>query len=96
MTGLEPGFAALCGLEEAVRRMTTLPAQAFGLHDRGVLRVGAYADIAVFDPQLFADTATYAQPHQFADGMRHVIVNGTLSFSEGRFTGARGGRFLER
>jgi N-acyl-D-amino-acid deacylase len=96
MTGLEPGFAALCGLEEAVRRMTTLPAQAFGLRDRGVLRVGAYADIAVFDFQHFTDAATYAQPHQFAYGMRHVIVNGALSFFEGRFTGARGGRFLER
>jgi len=96
MTGHEPGFAALSGLEEAVRRMTTLPAQAFGLRDRGVLRVGAYADIAVFDFQHFTDAATYAQPHQFAHGMRHVIVNGALSFFEGRFTGARGGRFLER
>ncbi len=96
MTGGEPGFAALCGLEEAVRRMTALPAQAFGLRDRGVLRAGAYADLAVFDPKSFTDSATYAQPHQFAHGMRHVIVNGALSFSEGHFTGVRRGRFLER
>jgi len=96
LTGREPDFAALSEPEEAVRRMTTLPAQAFGLRDRGVLRVGAYADIAVFDPRHFTDAATYAQPHQFAHGMRYVIVNGTLSFSGGRFTGARGGRFLER
>jgi N-acyl-D-amino-acid deacylase len=96
MTGGEPGFAALCGLEEAVRRMTELPAQAFGLRDRGVLRAGAYADLAVFDPKSFTDSATYAQPHQFAHGMRHVIVNGACSYSEGTFTGARRGRFLER
>jgi len=96
MTGGEPGFAALCGLEEAVRRMTELPAQAFGLRDRGVLRAGAYADLAVFDPKSFTDSATYAQPHQFAHGMRHVIVNGACSYSEGTFTGVRRGRFLER
>ncbi|HRR34810.1 MAG TPA: D-aminoacylase [Kiritimatiellia bacterium] len=96
MTGLVPGFAALCGIEEAVRRMTALPAQVFGLRGRGVLRVGAFADIVVFDPQLFTDSATYAQPHQFAQGMRHVIVNGALAYSEGTFTGIRRGRFLER
>jgi N-acyl-D-amino-acid deacylase len=96
MTGGEPGFAALCGLEEAVRRMTALPAQMFGLRDRGVLHAGAYADLAVFDPKSFTDTATYAQPHRFASGMRHVIVNGALSYSEGRFTGTRRGRFLDR
>jgi N-acyl-D-amino-acid deacylase len=96
MTGGEPGFAALCGLEEAVRRMTALPAQMFGLRDRGVLHAGAYADLAVFDPKSFTDTATYAQPHRFASGMRHVIVNGALSYSEGRFTGTRWGRFLDR
>ncbi len=96
MTGGEPGFAALCGLEEAVRRMTALPAQVFGLHDRGVLRTGAYADLAVFDPKSFTDTATYAQPHRFASGMHHVIVNGALAYSEGHFTGQRGGRFLDR
>lgn len=96
MTGGEPGFAALCGLEEAVRRMTALPAQMFGLRDRGVLHAGAYADLAVFDPKSFTDTATYAQPHRFASGMRHVIVNGALSYSEGRFTSTRRGRFLDR
>jgi len=96
MTGGEPDFAALCGLEEAVRRMTALPAQVFGLHDRGVLRAGTYADLTVFDPKNFTDTATYGQPHRFASGMRHVIVNGALSYSEGHFTGQRRGRFLDR
>ena len=96
MTGRVEGFAALCGLEEAVRRMTSLPAQTFGIRDRGVLKAGAFADIAVFDETAFCDTATYAQPHQFATGMRQVIVNGAVSFDNGRFTGERRGQFLER
>jgi len=96
MTGRVEGFATLCGLEEAVRRMTSLPATTFGIRDRGVLKVGAYADIAVFDEALFCDKATYAQPHQFAVGMRQVIVNGAVSFDNGRFTGERRGWFLER
>ncbi len=95
MTGGEPGFEALCVIEEAVHRMTALPARAFNLRDRGVLRTGAFADLAVFDPHTFTDAATYAQPHRFSTGMRHVIVNGALSYSEGTFTGMRRGRFLE-
>ena len=96
MTGREEGFSKICGLEEAVRRMTGLPAQTFGIRDRGVLREGAFADIAVFDEDTFRDTATYATPHRFAEGLRHVVVNGAVSYSEGRFTGVRRGRFLER
>ena len=96
MTGRVEGFAKLCGFEEAVRRMTSLPAQTFGIRDRGVLKAGAYADITVFDEAAFCDTATYAQPHQFATGMRQVIVNGAVSFDSGRFTGERRGQFLER
>jgi N-acyl-D-amino-acid deacylase len=96
LTGREPGFARICGLEEAVRRMTELPAQTFGLRGRGVLREGAFADIAVFDEEAFRDTATYEKPHQFAAGLRHVVVNGAVSYSDGRFTGVRRGRFLER
>lgn len=96
MTGRVEGFAALCRLEEAVRRMTSLPAQTFGIRDRGALKAGAYADITVFDEMAFCDTATYAQPHQFATGLRQVIVNGAVSYDSGRFTGERRGRFLER
>jgi N-acyl-D-amino-acid deacylase len=96
LTGRVEGFVKICGLEEAVRRMTSLPARTFGLRGRGVLREGAFADIAVFDEERFRDTATYEKPHRFAEGMRHVVVNGALSYSEGRFTGARRGRFLER
>jgi N-acyl-D-amino-acid deacylase len=96
MTGRVEGFARLCGLEEAVRRMTGLPAQTFGLRGRGVLAADAFADIAVFDEQAFCDTATYARPHLFAAGLRQTIVNGAVSFDNGAFTGQRRGRFLTR
>ena len=96
MTGRVEGFEKVCGLEEAVRRMTGLPAATFGLRGRGVLRAGAFADLAVFDEAAFCDTATYARPHQFSLGLRYVLVNGALSYDSGRFTGERRGRFLER
>ena len=96
LTGRVEGFAKICGLEEAVRRMTSLPAHTFGLRDRGELKAGAFADIVVFDDAEFSEIATYAQPHQFATGVRQVIVNGAVSFDGGRFTGERRGRFLTR
>jgi N-acyl-D-aspartate/D-glutamate deacylase len=96
MAGRLEGFEKVCGLEEAVRRLTGLPAAAFGISGRGALRPGAYADVAVFDEAAFCDHATYARPHQFATGMRYVFVNGALSYDGGRFTGERRGRFLER
>ncbi len=96
LTGRVEGVAKICGLEEAVRRMTGLPAQTFGITDRGVLTVGAFADIVVFDEGKFCDVATYARPHQFAAGVRQTIVNGAVSFHKGRFTGQRRGRFLTR
>ena len=96
MTGHLAGREQVCGLEEAVRRMTGLTAETFGIRARGVIRPGAYADLAVFDEAAFCDAATYARPHQFAAGMRYVIVNGAVSYEEGRFTGERRGRFLER
>jgi len=94
MTGREDGFERICGLEEAVRRMTALPAAAFGIRDRGEVRSGAFADIVVFSETEFKDTATYAAPHSFCKGVRQVIVNGALSFDNGKFTGERNGRFL--
>ncbi len=96
MTGRVEGSGALCGLEEAVRRMTGLPARTFGIRDRGVLAAGAFADIVVFDEAAFCDTATYAQPHRFAAGVRQTVVNGAVSFDRGVFTGVRRGRFLTR
>ncbi|MEI6645946.1 MAG: D-aminoacylase [bacterium] len=83
-------------LEETIQRMTNLPATAFGIRDRGILRVGAYADIVVFRREIFKDIATYAAPHQFSTGINHVFVNGSHPYHEGQFTGQRRGRFLTR
>jgi N-acyl-D-amino-acid deacylase len=84
------------GLEDAVHRMTGRSARCFGLVDRGVLRVGARADICVFDPGAVRDAATYEDPTRPAVGIRHVLVNGTLALLDGMPTGARPGRVLRR
>ncbi len=83
-------------LEDAVRKLSGEPAQRFGLRDRGSIHTGAYADLAIFDPQRFSDNGTMAQPNQLASGMQHVLVNGVLTWTAGRETGARGGRVLKR
>ena len=83
-------------LEQAVRGMTSLPAQVFGFTDRGELRVGALADVVIFDPAKVQDRATYQDPHQLADGMDWVMVNGQIARREGEYTGARAGRVLRR
>jgi N-acyl-D-amino-acid deacylase len=85
----------LMPLPEAIRRCTSLPADAFGLNGRGRLVVGAFADVVVFEPAVIRDHATYAKPHQFATGVRQVVVNGRLSYDRGRFTGNRGGRLVQ-
>lgn len=82
-------------LPEAVRKMTSLPASHFRLRDRGVLAAGAFADIVVFDPAGICDTSTYENPHQLARGIAAVIVNGVLTLDRGRYSGKRGGQFLE-
>jgi N-acyl-D-amino-acid deacylase len=84
------------GLEFAVRSMTSLPASVFGLRDRGVIREGAVADLAIFDPARVRDTATYTDPHQVAEGMSFVIVNGVIVLNDGQFTDALPGRVLSR
>ncbi len=81
-------------LEDAIRKMTSLPASTFRLQDRGVIRVGAWADIAVFDPAKVTDRATYDEPHQYAVGMRCVIVNGVPVVRDDAITGAKPGRAL--
>ena len=82
--------------EETVARMTSVPARRFGLHGRGVVEKGAFADLVVWKEDEFKSTATYVEPHKFASGVKCVMVNGVVPFCEGRFTGERGGRFLER
>ena len=81
-------------LEEAVRKMTSLTAQRIGLQDRGVLREGFYADVAVFDANEVRDLATFENPHQYAEGVEYVLVNGIVVVDGGRHTGARPGRVL--
>ena len=83
-------------LQDAVRRMTSLPASNIGLADRGTLRPGAFADVVVFDPATIADRATYDAPHQYAAGVQHVFVNGTQVLHNGAHTGATPGRALKR
>ncbi len=82
-------------LEDAVRKMTSLPAARVGLRDRGILRPGMKADLVIFDPATVADRATYDKPHQYAVGVSDVIVNGVLVVDEGKVTGARSGRVLK-
>ena len=81
-------------LAEAVRRLTSLPADNLRIADRGRLRPGFHADLAIFDPAKIADRATYERPHQYAVGMRHVFVNGVAVLKDGEHTGARPGRFV--
>jgi N-acyl-D-amino-acid deacylase len=81
-------------LEEAIRRLTTLPAGNLGLDRRGKLEPGMFADVVVFDPATIADKATFEEPHQYAVGMRHVLVNGVPVLRDGEHTGATPGRAL--
>jgi N-acyl-D-amino-acid deacylase len=81
-------------LEEAVRRLTTLPADNLKLEDRGRLSPGAFADVVVFDPEEIRDHATYENPHQYATGVRHVFVNGVAVLRDGEHTGATPGRVV--
>ena len=83
-------------LEFAIRSMTSLPATVFGMSGRGVIREGAAADIAIFDPAKVRDVATYADPHRLAEGMSYVIVNGVVVIQEGQFTEALPGRVLRK
>ncbi len=81
-------------LEDAVRRMTLLPATTFGLRNRGIIREGSWADIVVFDPSLVRDNATFEAPHQYATGFTHVFVNGVEVVKNDKHTGAKPGRAL--
>lgn len=83
-------------LEEALRKMTSMPASRLGLQDRGLLREGFWADIVIFDAETIIDRATYEDPHQYPEGVRHVIVNGELVVREGRLTGAKPGSVLKK
>ncbi|MBI3734064.1 MAG: D-aminoacylase [Chloroflexi bacterium] len=83
-------------LPEAIRKMTSLPAQKFKLKDRGIIRRGVHADLVIFDPQRIQDTATYDNPVQHPRGVPYVLVNGVFGVDDGRVTGARAGKVLRR
>lgn len=82
----------LLTLEEAIRKITSLPASNLGLKKRGLLTVGNFADVVVFDPSTIRDKATFDEPHQYAEGVRHVWVNGVQVLQDGEHTGAKPGR----
>lgn len=83
-------------LEDAVRKMTALPAATIGMIDRGYLAPGMAADVTVFDPRTVIDRATYDNPAVFSEGIRHVFVNGVHALRDGKVTGTQGGRLLWR
>ena len=82
--------------EETVARMTSVIADRFGIKGRGRIETGAFADLVIWDEAEFKAKATFTDPHQFTGGVRCVMVNGTIPYRDGAFTGDRGGRFLER
>ena len=83
-------------LEEAVRKMTSLPAGHFRLDRRGTLKAGFAADVVVFNPATVADAATFEKPHAYPEGIPFVVVNGVVVVKNGTHTGARGGKALTR
>ena len=82
-------------LEEGIRKLTSLPADNLKLKNRGRLQLGNYADVVVFDPAQVRDKATFTEPHQYAEGMLHVFVNGAAVLENGEHTGAMPGRFVK-
>lgn len=86
----------LFSIEEAVRKMTSLPARRMGLSDRGLLRPGLAADVVVFDPERIRDVATFEEPNVYSEGVEHVVVNGRVVLDGGRMTDERPGRPLTR
>ena len=86
----------LMSFPEAIRKMTSFPAQALGISDRGVIREGAMADLVIFDPATVQSSASLEVPCVFPDGIPYVIVNGTVVIDQGEHTGATPGRALRR
>jgi N-acyl-D-aspartate/D-glutamate deacylase len=84
----------LLRLEDAVRKMTSLNAAKLGLRDRGLVQIGCFADLTVFDPDRVIDRSTYTEPFQYNDSIEFVIVNGQIVLDRERHTGARPGRVL--
>lgn len=86
----------LMEVETAIRKMTSFPAQKLGINNKGILRVGADADIVIFDPDTVIDTGTYQNSHKYPKGIDYVLVNGQISVSEGQFTGVTSGKVIRK
>ena len=84
----------LLSLEDAIRKMTSLPAQTFGFRDRGMVREGFAADLVIFDEKMIGDRATFEKPHQYPAGISYVLVNGGLVLANEQMTGERPGQAL--
>jgi N-acyl-D-amino-acid deacylase len=84
----------LISLEDAIRKMTSLPAQTFGFRDRGMIREGFAADLLIFDENTIIDQATFDKPHQYPLGISYVLVNGKVVLADNQFTDARPGMAL--
>jgi N-acyl-D-amino-acid deacylase len=82
-------------LEDAIRKMTSLPAQRFQLRDRGLLQEGKAADIVLFDPEKIKSPSTFESPHAYTEGMEYVIVNGKPAVEKGKYNGERPGQILK-
>jgi len=91
---MDDSGAKVLRLEEAIRKMTSLPAQKLGLFDRGIIRPGFWADIVIFDLEKISDKATYLEPYQYPSGIEYVIVNGEVVIEHGEHTDRRPGRVL--
>jgi N-acyl-D-aspartate/D-glutamate deacylase len=86
----------LISLEQAIRKISSLPAQREHLQDRGLLKVGFFADITIFDPATIRDNATYENANQLSEGVKYVFVNGKLEFENGQLTGIKAGKPLQK
>ena len=82
-------------LQEAIRKLSKLPATNLKIQKRGELKVGNYCDVVIFDPAIVKDNATFEKPHQYAVGMIHVFVNGVQVLKDGEHTGAKPGRLVK-
>ncbi|MBD3190312.1 MAG: amidohydrolase family protein [Candidatus Heimdallarchaeota archaeon] len=82
--------------EEAIRKMTSFPAQRLGLFDRGLIREGNWADIVIFDPKTIIDKATFLEPHQYPEGIEYIIVNGEITIEKGKHLGIKAGKVLRK
>ena len=86
----------LLTLEEAVRKITSLPADVHGLSDRGRIELGKVADLVAFDPQTIRDRSTWVEPQLYSEGVEHLFVSGVAVLRDGELTGATPGRFVSR